>query len=694
MGWKHLALILAVVLSTLLHGVAAQTHAPFEPGTVLVKFRAASAATQSAGADTGIQRLRVPDGEDMATFLKRVRSSPAVAFAEPNYYVHKAAVPDDPRYAAGAQWSLGAIAASPAWDLTTGGDVTVAIVDTGITYDHPDLAANMWTNAGEIAGDGVDNDGNGIVDDVHGACFDSNPDDSYGCAAAVTGDPMDDDTTDSHGTHVAGIIGAVGDNATGIAGVAWTVRLMAVKVIHGPLGLGTIADAADGIRYAADQGADIINLSFTVDGEIQTLADAIAYANDRGVLVVSAAGNEGRNLDVRAVSPASLGKANNIAVAATVPGGDLAAYSNYGEGSVALSAPGGDSNYAAAGVLSTLSYAVDSTGYGRRAGTSMAAPHVTGVAALLKAANPALTPQQLKARILNGAEPDTGAASPTITGGHLSAYGALAADDLPSVFAVRPRVVAAGDTVEILGANFGTGPYSAAVSDTALTVNQSGSTGIRLIATVPACAPSGRVRAAGAGSTYPLTVLHPDPGLRLQAEPVRGTAPFQATLTASFDGAPVSPLRAQWDFGDGSFGAEDAFHETVSHRFTTPGNRVVRLRITDGCGDVHTAEVTVKVDSGDGGRDCLLSEAYAWDGHPDLQRLRGFRDRILARSPLGREVTTLYYALSHTTRGTVARHPWLRPLVRMAATTAARLLEPRWPLPPGVPANTELVAAH
>jgi subtilisin family serine protease len=283
----------------------------------------------------------------------------------------------DPR--ASEQWSLqgdDAMGAESAWRQTVGADVTVAIVDSGIDLGHPDLAPNLWTNPGEVPANGVDDDGNGYVDDVHGFDF-----------VEGDGDPQD---TNGHGTHVAGIAGARGGNGIGGSGVAWRARLMAVRVLDAEA-RGTTTAVAQGVRYAVDNGARIVNLSLAGSTATSELEDAVRYAQDHGVLIVVAAGNAGADLASAPTYPASFGEENVLGVAATDQGGGLSRVSDYGPGAD-VAAPGEQ-------ILSTAL----GGGYEWRTGTSMAAPHVAGALVLLAAARPDLDARGLRDALLANA---------------------------------------------------------------------------------------------------------------------------------------------------------------------------------------------------------------------------------------------------------------------------------------------------
>ena len=258
----------------------------------------------------------------------------------------------------------------------------MAVVDTGVSYKHPDLAGNAWKNPGDPP-NGADDDGNGFSDDIFGADFfgnDNDPDDDGG-----------------HGTHVAGIIGAQGNNLLGVTGVNWEANIMALKFLD-ENGEGNTADAANAIDYAVAHGARIVNASWGGPSFSQALYGAIKRAGDRGTLVVAAAGNEGVNADVRPDYPAAFDLPNIVSVAATDRADQLLDFSNYGAKSVDLGAPGDD-------VYSTVPTLSDPSGYAAFSGTSMAAPFVAGAAALYLSKYPTATVDQIKAALLQPGPP-------------------------------------------------------------------------------------------------------------------------------------------------------------------------------------------------------------------------------------------------------------------------------------------------
>lgn len=333
--------------------------------------------------------------------------------AEPDYLVSLHLTPDDPLL--GMQWSLansgqtggtaGAdIKAPVAWDKTTGsGGVTVAVLDTGIDFTHPDLAGNLYFNAAESE-DGEDTDGNGFIDDLRGWDFyngSNNPTDGQ-----------------YHGTHVAGTIGARGNNGIGITGVSWRARILAVRVFS-DTGAGTLSDAVQGIRYAADSGARVINASWGFRQSSELLSDAIDYAGSKGCLLVASAGNDGLSNDLYPIYPASTPLGNVISVAATDHDDRLAGFSNYGN-SVDIAAPG-------VGILSTTplfpTLSMIGAGipaeYGHSSGTSMSAPHVSGAAVLLISQNPGITALEVKQLLMDRAIYTSSLAGLTTNAGRL-----------------------------------------------------------------------------------------------------------------------------------------------------------------------------------------------------------------------------------------------------------------------------------
>lgn len=362
-------------------------NSSFVPGEILVKFKGMVDAQtyEFDRSRLGIRAIKRLDGKG----VHRIKLAPdlsveeaqriwqqdaQVEYAEPNYFRYLARTPDDSAYP--SQWNLPQIAAPAAWDIATDCVATVvAIIDSGVDYEHPDLAANMWTNPAEIAGDGIDNDGNGYLDDALG--WDFVNDDN---------DPMDEN---GHSTHVAGTIGAVGDNGLGVASLCWAGRIMALRAFDAD-GNATVADIIEAMQYARTKGARIVNASYAGADFSQAEYDMIRLLNSAGILLVVAAGNEGVDNDRLPSYPAGYDLPNIIAVAATDPNDRLASFSNFGPATVQVAAPG-------VSIFST--YLNNDYAFG--SGTSMAGPHVSGLAALVWSANPDLDAYQVKGRILD-----------------------------------------------------------------------------------------------------------------------------------------------------------------------------------------------------------------------------------------------------------------------------------------------------
>ncbi|MFZ2279090.1 MAG: tandem-95 repeat protein [Prosthecobacter sp.] len=336
-------------------------------------------------------------------------SGAAMQIVEPDYVVFASLTPNDPSFSSlwgmnntGQSGGVGDadIDAPEAWDVARGSSaVVVGIIDTGIDYTHPDLAANMWLNAGEIPGNGIDDDGNGYIDDMRGWDFVSNDN-----------DPADDHY---HGTHCAGTIGAVGDNGIGVAGVCHTVRLMALKFLSGSGG-GSTSDAIEAVLYATANHVTLTSNSWGGGGYSQTLKNAIDAAGTAGILFVAAAGNSGINTDLSASYPASYDSANIISVAASDNADVLASFTNYGATTVDLAAPG-------VSIYSTS----PGGGYRTLSGTSMACPHVAGACALIKSARPAMNWSDIKSSLMSNVDGVAGMTGKVAANGRMNLARAL-----------------------------------------------------------------------------------------------------------------------------------------------------------------------------------------------------------------------------------------------------------------------------
>ncbi|MDA8239733.1 MAG: S8 family serine peptidase [Nitrospiraceae bacterium] len=392
-------------------------------GVVLVKFRGgyagdASTRRQEALSAMGMRIMRrlplidsylvrLSSVEPAVQAVKRLKTLQDVEYAEPNYERKLLGViPNDPLF--GAQWGHLNIQSPDAWQISTGGhDVVIAVADSGVDYTHRDLQANIWGGRGYNAITG-------------------------------TNDPMDDE---GHGTHVAGIIGAAGNNGIGVAGVNWTTSIMALKFV-GPDGTGTVAEEIDAIGYAKDHGAMIFNMSYGSNDFSTFEMEAIQNAGE--ILFLAAAGNEAVNNDMVPIYPANYDLPNIISVAASDQSDQPAFFSNFGRNTVSVSAPGID-------ILST----VPGNGYESMSGTSMSVAFVSGLAGLVLAAKPGLTVSQLKDQLLRTADVLQSLKGLSLTGGRINAHRALSTSVTgPYIYAISPERGPAGAEVTIRGSRF------------------------------------------------------------------------------------------------------------------------------------------------------------------------------------------------------------------------------------------------
>ncbi|HXE74300.1 MAG TPA: S8 family serine peptidase [Candidatus Xenobia bacterium] len=452
-------------------GEAARERAKYVPDRILVRFKAGAGKRAMDGAHAAygarvlhsyraVERLQVvqlPHGMPVEDALAAYRARPDVLYAEPDYLLHIDLTPNDPCFTGNAagvcpvsppdpanrdMWGLhnvGTFGGTPdadidapaAWDLSTGSPgVVVVVIDTGIDYNHPDLAPNMIQIEADCS-DGLDNDINGFIDDCRGI-------------DTVNGDtdPFDDN---GHGTHVAGTIGARGNNSTGVVGVNWTVTLMACKFLAGS-GSGPTSAAIDCLDYVAlmkDRGVNIVatNNSWGGDSFSQALEDAIDAQRARGILFIASAGNSNSNNDTVDAYPTNYFLPNVLSVAATTRNDLRSGFSSFGRRSVHLGAPG-------TSVLSS----VPANGYAFFNGTSMAAPHVTGSVALLKAHDPTRDWRALRSLILTGGDNISALATNTITGKRLNVFGALTCSNSSVQSRLRPlpSSIGAGVGVSVL----------------------------------------------------------------------------------------------------------------------------------------------------------------------------------------------------------------------------------------------------
>ena len=415
----------------------------------------------------GIDIWHISEGNVEET-ISAYENDPRIEYIEPDYIISledvektspsqedlgtitpQATTPNDPAYP--QLWGLNNtgqsggtpdadIDAPEAWDIQTGNpNLVIGVIDSGVDYNHPDLVDNIWTNPGEIAGDGIDNDSNGYIDDVRGWDF-----------AYNDNDPSD---VDGHGTHVSGTIAGKGNNGVGVTGVAWNAKIMPLKFLD-DTGSGYLSDAILALNYATAKGVKLTNNSWGGGSYSQALYDAINTAGQQGALFIAAASNDyGNNNDINPVYPASYDLPNIISVASTTRTDALSGFSNYGPTSVDLGAPGSD-------IYSTL----PGGNYGLLSGTSMASPHVTGGAALVWSQNPTWTAQQVKNQLLQTTDPISALSGRTVSGGRLNINNALGGATPPPPPPPPPpiandnfanRIVLSGLPVSTTGSNIG-----------------------------------------------------------------------------------------------------------------------------------------------------------------------------------------------------------------------------------------------
>ena len=390
----------------------------------------------------GIQIWKIPSGTVTQT-ISAYSNDSRIQYIEPDYKITltnpqttsptqenlaTTTTPNDPDYP--LLWGLNNtgqtggkpdadIDAPEAWNIQTGNPIVVGVIDSGVDYNHPDLAANIWTNPGEIAGDGMDNDSNGYIDDVRGWDF-----------AYNDNDPMD---VDGHGTHVSGTIAAKGNNSVGVIGVAWDkAKIMPLRFLD-DTGSGATSNAILAIDYATANGVKLTNNSWGGGGYSQALYDAIQTAGEQGALFIAAAGNSSQTneqtipialpiglpipvpiIPITPAYPASYDLPNIVSVASTDHNDQYSSFTNYGATSVDLAAPGSD-------IYSTLPGGT----YGSLSGTSMASPHVAGVAALVWAQNPSWTAAQVKNKLLETTDPINDSLRKTVSNGRVNMHKAL-----------------------------------------------------------------------------------------------------------------------------------------------------------------------------------------------------------------------------------------------------------------------------
>jgi thermitase len=407
-GRKRASSLLFASLNKALGGATVLSAAPFET-------------------DSSLYVVKISDDSKLQAAMMALSSEPAIQYSEPNYLYttqdQDGSQPEDPvsnlpndadfsklwglnnvgqADSAGQVGTAGSdIEVAPLWQAGITGDkrVVVAVIDTGIDHLHPDLADNIFTNAGEIAGNNIDDDKNGFIDDVHGYNFE-----------ARNANARDDH---DHGSHCAGTIGGVGNNGVGVTGVAWNVTLMPLKFLSAS-GSGSLQGAVESINYARMMKVNVMSNSWGGGGFSQTLKDAIEATKEAGIVFVAAAGNDSSNNDASPAYPASYDISNIISVAATDNRDNIARFSNYGSAKVHVAAPG-------VKIHSTTK----NGGYNSFSGTSMATPHVSGIVALMLSAHPEWNYEEIKNRLIQTSEPVRALRRKVMAKGRVNAFNAM-----------------------------------------------------------------------------------------------------------------------------------------------------------------------------------------------------------------------------------------------------------------------------
>lgn len=542
--------------------------------------RRISANDNSAKIWQNLYIVKLKHKKNLAKVIKKLNNNHKVKYAEPDYILTTEAIPNDTNFS--FLWAMNNtgqssgtvdadIDATEAWDISYDcSAVAVGVIDTGIDYNHADLVANMWQNPGEIAGDGVDNDKNGYVDDIYGYDFANNDN-----------NPMDDN---SHGTHVAGTIGGIGNNAVGVAGVCWNVKLVALKFMTAS-GSGYSSNAIKAINYAHQMGIKITNNSWGGTIYSQSLYDAIKSVQDEQIFI-AAAGNSSVDIDSTPFYPSAYNLPNIISVTAT--NRTDAQVFNYGAVSVDIGAPGSS-------IYSTIP-----GGYGTKSGTSMATPHVAGAAALIWSYQPALSNLQIKETLMNSGDSIVSLAGKTVSGKRLNINNAL----LSLTHVNQPPIAEAGaeqniylnDAVTLDGsastdADGTIASYSWNMLDDNILSGQSVSYTYMAAGDYNVILTIADNEGATATDTVLVHVLNHAPTVEIGG-PYTVNQYSETTFIAQVSDPRGDALSYTWNFGDGL--QQTSATNSISHTYNVAGIYQLDVDVTDGTYTViDSAQVNV-----------------------------------------------------------------------------------------------------
>nr|HID59256.1 hypothetical protein [Desulfobacterales bacterium] len=617
-----------------------------------------------------LQLVRLPRGisvEDAVGFYNQFVD---VEYAEPNYIIRAFRVPNDPHF--DRLWGLdnsgqtggeadADIDAPEAWDTQTGSTtVVIAVLDTGVDWDHEDLSDNIWENTDEFPDNGIDDDGNGKVDDVRGWDFVNNDN-----------DPDDDNGDTYHGTHVSGTIAAEGNNGIGITGVNWSASIMPLKILNA-IGEGSTSDEIDAIQYAIDNGARIINASYGGDSYSKSEYDAINSARDNGILFVAAAGNNGTDNDSSPFYPASYDLDNIVSVAATDADDKLADFSNYGARSVDVAAPGVD-------IYSTK----PGNTYQYLDGTSMATPHVSGLAGLIWADDSGQTYSEVKERILNGVDTKRNLDGRVLSGGRINANNSILnspapPSDLDTAVVLTSQIDLSwrdnsyNETGFKIERKTGSGGTYAQIAVVGANITNYSDTGLSESTTyyyrVRAYSSTGNSGYSNeaSGTTYPAAPSS------LSATAVSST---RIDLSWTDNSSGESGFKIERKTGSGGTYAQIAvvganitnYSDTGLDPSTTYYYRVRAYNNTGNSSYSNEANATTSAASSDsssgggGGSGCFIATAtYGSILHPCVRILRKFRDKYLLVCRPGKWFISIYYQFSPPLASCIAKSNFIR----------------------------------